>query len=382
MGLTDRPSSNAEFPEHSAQQLSKWISEFLTGFNKATPLFEVNSCNQMLDDWFSSTSPRDPIKSAAILVIIALTHTYRSQRVSYESRWVWLCNHRIGADINHIVANCSKDFTALRVVLGLAFLNLYGVETPLPMETLVGLAVTSCHKLKLHLRPETQTRELREERVRLYWITYIVDRDFSLLTGDPFLLRDTDSHIGYPSDMTGDQLGVFKESMSLHVFNLRRDLAESQGLAQQLMITGQGSSMTAEERARNIAVFDHMLRNWYLHVNTPFRAGNIKHLRPELQRVCIDLHMMYFHTFFASRNATVHNIVWTQRIKNYYIQNGGSIADPIIAKMFESGQTIEIPEGDRNSPLLPSNWKMLVESARSCLSLVPLMHASDTTLRW
>ncbi|CAG7564424.1 unnamed protein product [Fusarium equiseti] len=277
-GLTDRPPSNAEFPDSFEKQVRDWVSEFLTGFNKATPLFEINSCNHMLDDWLSSPSPRDPIESAAVLVIIALTHTYRFKRGYQESERLLLCTQKIGANINHIVTNCSKDFTALRVILGLAFLNLYGIDTPIPTESLVGLAVTSCHKFKLHLRPETQTRELREER-----------------------------------------------PMPLNIFNLRRDLAESQGLAQQLMIPVQGSSMTAEERASNIEVSDHMLRNW---------------------------------------NATVHNEVWTQRIKNYYIQNGGSIDDPSIAKMFDSGQTIEIPEGDRNSPLIPGNWKMLVESAR------------------
>lgn len=254
-------------------------------------------------------------------------------------------------------------------MLGLALLVL-DTEYPNTASFPLGSAVILCRSMKLYLKPEESPSFV--EGARLFWITYIVDRDLALLTKQPCLLHDDDIEIGISDTLHSDGLGFVGGLPTFHIFKHHIKLAEIQGFAYDLISPLRGRRMSALVRQKKVEELDGRLRDFYVGLPQTFRATNAPTLEPTLRRHCIELHATYFHILFASRGASLHNKVWMQRLRDYYVKNGG-IVDP-------RDEPTEISDADRSTPLLLCNWTMLVQSARFCLPLFNLVSSSDTAL--
>lgn len=151
---------------------------------------------------------------------------------------------------------------------------------------LVRIAVKMVHKMKFHLNPDmTATATTLSERARLFWITYILDRNLAVLNKEPYLLHDEDIEIDIPGVHDLDRPGSLMDHTGwkrISIFEFRISLAAIQGMSYKLMSPVRAIRMSAIQRESEIRTLDARIMNWYALVPEYFRAGNVKSLDDNL----------------------------------------------------------------------------------------------------
>ncbi|KAK7415719.1 hypothetical protein QQX98_005632 [Neonectria punicea] len=359
-----------EMPLPPRHEIEPLVANYFQGFNQAMPLFHHENFMKMVQDWYHFPSRRDQASWSAINVVIALSlrHT-PSGKTNAGDSMASTCIRNAQSTMDSLVYR-DQDLKGLQVLLGLALLFL-GTAHPHPACVLVATAVKLAHRLKLHIKEESDAHENTRERNRLFWITYIVDRTISMHTVEPYLLQYHDMDIDVKGVTGLDDVGfVFLNDSSQRVdfFQLRIELAIIQGKVYDLVYSVRASKLSSNQKQAATERLDRMLDQWYRSVPEYFTFGKAAELEARLRRHCISLHVAYYQCLFSSRRANASERPWVKRLIDY--------SDTL-------GQESEpSKESQHASALLPSNWSNLVTAARSCLALSDLIDDNDSALRW
>ncbi|KOC18004.1 fungal specific transcription factor domain protein [Aspergillus flavus AF70] len=315
--------------------------DFFENFNCMFPLFHEPTFMHLVERQYS----RDPYEGsgwwASINVVLAIAHRLRvmSNLVPQEEdkkAWLYLKN-AMGVLTELTMRN--TDLLSVQALLGMS-LFLQGTPNPQPSFFLVAAAIRLSHSIGLHKRGSgfgLNPVEV-EQRKRVFWIAYLLDKDICLRSGRPPVQDDDDMNVELPSEDPPDNIGNVPLSDGKGKFNLFRTLcrfATIESKVYKRLYSAKASKQSDGELLNTIGELDRELEEWKDSIPIDFRPEHeIKASHTPLILHVVVLHFSYYNCLTTIHRMSVHHGYWTSRLSNYAIQ--GLNARPLNPRVFLS----------------------------------------------
>lgn len=325
-------------PKEEALSLFK---DFFDNFNCMFPLFHEATFMHLVERQYS----RDPYEGsgwwASINVVLAISHRLRvmSNLVPHEEdkkAWLYLKN-AMGVLTELTMRN--TDLLSVQALLGMS-LFLQGTPNPQPAFFLVAAAIRLSHSIGLHKRGSAfglNTVEM-EQRKRVFWIAYCLDKDICLRSGRPPVQDDDDMNVELPSEDPPDNVGNVPLADGKGKFNLFRSLCEFATIESSVykrLYSAKASKQSDGELLNTIGELDKELEDWKDNIPIDFRPEyDIQATHGPLLLHVVVLHFSYYNCLTTIHRMSVHHGYWTSRLSNYAIQ--GLNARPLNPRVFLS----------------------------------------------
>ncbi|KAB8232919.1 hypothetical protein ETB97_005609 [Aspergillus alliaceus] len=325
-------------PKEEAMSLFR---DFFENFNCMFPLFHEPTFMHLVERQYS----RDPYEGsgwwASINVVLAIAHRLRvmSNLVPQEEdkkAWLYLKN-AMGVLTELTMRN--TDLLSVQALLGMS-LFLQGTPNPQPSFFLVAAAIRLSHSIGLHKRGSgfgLNPVEV-EQRKRVFWIAYLLDKDICLRSGRPPVQDDDDMNVELPSEDPPDNIGNVPLSDGKGKFNLFRSLcrfATIESRVYKRLYSAKASKQSDGELLNTIGELDKELEEWKDSIPIDFRPEHeIKASHTPLILHVVVLHFAYYNCLTTIHRMSVHHGYWTSRLSNYAIQ--GLNARPLNPRVFLS----------------------------------------------
>ncbi|KAJ5095674.1 hypothetical protein NUU61_005030 [Penicillium alfredii] len=325
-------------PKEEALSLFK---DFFENFNCMFPLFHEATFMHLVERQYS----RDPYEGsgwwASINVVLAISHRLRvmSNLVPHEEdkkAWLYLKN-AMGVLTELTMRN--TDLLSVQALLGMS-LFLQGTPNPQPAFFLVAAAIRLSHSIGLHKRGSgfgLNPVEV-EQRKRVFWIAYCLDKDICLRSGRPPVQDDDDMNVELPSEDPPDNVGNVPLSDGKSKFNLFRSLCEFATIESRVykrLYSAKASKQSDGELLNTIGELDKDLEDWKDSIPSDFRPEyEIQASHTPLIIHVVVLHFAYYNCLTTIHRMSVHHGYWTSRLSNYAIQ--GLNARPLNPRVFLS----------------------------------------------
>ncbi|KAJ5789654.1 transcriptional regulator family: Fungal Specific TF [Penicillium psychrosexuale] len=325
-------------PKEEALSLFK---DFFENFNCMFPLFHEATFMHLVERQYS----RDPYEGsgwwASINVVLAISHRLRimSNLVPHEEdkrAWLYLKN-AMGVLTELTMRN--TDLLSVQALLGMS-LFLQGTPNPQPAFFLVAAAIRLSHSIGLHKRGSGFGLNVVEveQRKRVFWIAYLLDKDICLRSGRPPVQDDDDMNVELPSEDPPDNVGNVPLSDGRSKFNLFRSLCEFATIESRVykrLYSAKASKQSDGELLNTIGELDKELEDWKDSIPIDFRPEyDIQATHTPLIIHMVVLHFAYYNCLTTIHRMSVHHGYWTSRLSNYAIQ--GLNARPLNPRVFLS----------------------------------------------
>ena len=274
-------------------------------FHPEFPLFDKARFMSVLDSL--DTTVNDPGRWACLNVVLALTSQFQhgTAQDMKEDCEIWSYFKTAFAVVGQLMT-MHVTLWSVQALLGMA-LVIQGTPDQGPVSLLVSAAMKLAHRMGLHKRcqnPNISASEI-EERKRVFWIAYSLDKDLSLRMGQPSAQDDDDMDVELPSEIDSS-LMYPGELTGINFFNFRARLAMIQGQIYKRLYSVKATKKAVPERVVAATELEAMLQSWrasvpieYMQVyyepflQTP-TSGTIRHP--------IILQLLYFNSL-----AIIHN---------------------------------------------------------------------------
>lgn len=247
----------------------KLIEKSFDGFHSAYPIFDQASFLSKFESLDINRS--DTGWWACLNVVLALTHRFEGSTGSekHEDLEAWGFFQNALAVSNQLVTMHST-LASVQALLGMA-LVLQGTPNQGPVSLLTSSAIKLAQRMGLHRRCQDTGLSAAEieERKRVFWVAYALDKDISLQTGQPPTQDDDNMDVEFPFENCS-ALNHPGESNNMDFFNFRVRLALIQGQIYSRLCSVKATRQTPCERILAARELDSMLRAWRATVPTDF----------------------------------------------------------------------------------------------------------------
>ncbi|KAK4552529.1 hypothetical protein LTR86_010373 [Recurvomyces mirabilis] len=331
-------------PRREAEALLK---DYFEHFNQMFPLFHEPTFMHLVDKHYSLEPYEGSGWWASLNVALAIAHRLRvmSNVVGQEEddhAWGYLKNAM--AVMTELTMR-NTDLLSVQALLGMA-LFLQGTPNPQPTFFLVAAAIRLAHSIGLHKRGSgfNLNEVENEQRKRVFWIAYLLDKDLCLRSGRPPSQDDDDMNVELPSEDPPDNVGTVpltkskgsaEDRKTMNLFRLMCTFAQIQSRVYKNLYSVKASRQSDGELLNTIGLLDSELENWKESIPVDFRpehAINAAHTPLILHVVC--LHFAYYNCLTTIHRMSVHHGYWTSRLSDYAIQ--GLNARPLNPRVFMS----------------------------------------------
>lgn len=324
-------------PKEEALSLFK---DFFENFNCMFPLYHEPTFMHLVEKQYS----RDPYEGsgwwASINVALALAYRIRvmSNVVPQEDdqkAWLYLKN-AMGVLTELTLRN--TDLLSVQALLGMS-LFLCGTPNPQPSFFLISAAIRQSHSIGLHKRGSAFNLNPieAEQRKRVFWIGYMLDKDTCLRSGRPPAQDDDDMNVELPSIDPPDNIGniPLEGGGKVNLFRAMCEFAIISSKVYRRLYSVQASRQTDGELLNTIGELDKELEVWKDSIPLDFRPEHeIKTSHAPLILHVVVLHFSYYNCLTTIHRMSVHHGYWTSRLSEYAIQ--GLNARPLNPRVFSS----------------------------------------------
>jgi len=325
-------------PKGEALSLFK---DFFENFNCMFPLFHEPTFMHLVDKQYS----KDPYEGsgwwASINVVLAIA--YRIRVMSHvvpaeddQKAWMYLKNS-LGVLTELTMRN--TDLFSVQALLGMA-LFLQGTPNPQPSFSLIASAIRLSHSIGLHKRGSgfDLNPVESEQRKRVFWIGYLLDKDTCLRSGRPPAQDDDDMNVELPSEDPPDNIGnipLADGKSKVNLFRLMCTFAMISSKVYRQLYSVRASKQSDGELLNTIGELDKELEAWKDSIPIDFRPEHeIKTAHAPLVLHIAVLHFSYYNCLTTIHRMSVHHGYWTSRLSEYAIQ--GLNARPLNPRVFSS----------------------------------------------
>ncbi|KAJ2894365.1 fungal specific transcription factor [Zalerion maritima] len=336
--LFSRPVYRPLPPRPEAMSLLK---DFFENFNCMFPLFHQPTFMHLVDRQYSN----DPYEGsgwwASLNVALAVAHRLRvmSNLVPADEddkAWAYMKN-AIGVFAELTMRN--TDLLSVQALLGMA-LFMQGTPNPQPSFLLIAAAIRLSHSIGLHKRCtgfNLNPIEI-EQRKRVFWIAYMLDKDLCLRSGRPPAQDDDDMNVDLPDANPVDNIGnipLADGKGKLNLFRVMSEFATIESKAYKKLYATKATKQSDGELLNTIGELDQELEDWKDRIPIDFRPEHeIKASHTPLILHIVMLHFSYYNCLTTIHRMSVHRGYWTSRLSNYAIQ--GLNAKPLNPRVFSS----------------------------------------------
>ncbi|KXT15138.1 hypothetical protein AC579_7922 [Pseudocercospora musae] len=353
-------------PLPGRQECYALLKDYFENFNIMFPLFHEPTFMHLVDKHYSLEPYDGSGWWASLNVALAIAHRLRvmSNVVSHEEddvAWAYLKNAM--AVMSELTMR-NTDLLSVQALLGMA-LFLQGTPNPQPSFFLVAAAIRLAHSIGLHKRGSgfNLNEVENEQRKRVFWIAYLLDKDICLRSGRPPAQDDDDMNVDLPSEDPPDNVGNVPLSQERHgkktmnLFRLMCQFAQIQSRVYKQLYSVKASRQSDGELLNTIGELDQALEEWKDSIPIDFRPEHeIRAAHTPLILHVVVLHFAYYNCLTTIHRMSVHHGYWTSRLSDYAVQ--GLNARPLNPRVFMSaalcvnaartsiGMIRYIPQGD------------------------------------
>lgn len=317
------------------------LKDYFENFNCMFPLFHEPTFMHLVERQYSSQPYEGSGWWASINVALAISHRLRvmSNLVPAEEdqkAWQYLKN-AMGVLTELTMRN--SDLLSVQALLGMS-LFLQGTPNPQPTFFLIAAAVRLSHSIGLHKRGTAFNLNPieAEQRNRVFWIGYLLDKDICLRSGRPPLQDDDDMNVELPSEDPPDNVGNIPLADGKGKTNLFRLLCTYSIICSKVykrLYAVSALRQSDGELLNTIGELDKELEEWKEGIPIDFRPEHeIKAAHTPLMLHVVVLHFSYYNCLTTIHRMSVHQGYWTNRLSNYAIQ--GLNARPLNPRVFSS----------------------------------------------
>lgn len=346
----------------------------------------------MILRWHQLPEERDQATWAVINVAMALGLQTASsppgEGREKNDRMVQTCIANAQSVLDSLVTR-DEDFKGLQTLLGLSVLFMYS-PGPKPACVLVAMAVKLVHRLRAH------TREGRErlndettplQRDRLFWATFILDRDLSVKTMEPYVQQDNEYDVEPPSiDIPDDGVGVITSqdgTEKLNLFHYRVQLALIQGSIHDLVHSVRARGMPSEKRKAASARLGLQLWQWRCSIPEAFHYDKLvswaRNSTKGVPRGLLSMHLTFFLCFFMAHRLHIRDAEWVKNLTEFSDQ---FTRERQQRDTVSNRQDIGARSPGKREDIIPDHWYNFIEAARTVVGLVDLIDPADSALLW
>lgn len=352
-------------PKHEAMSLLK---DYFDNFNCMFPLFHRPTFMHLVERQYS----KDPYQGsgwwASLNVALAIAHRLRvmSNLVSHEEdekAWGYMKNAM--AVFSELTMR-NTDLLSVQALLGMA-LYMQGTPNPQPSSLLVGTAIRLSHNIGLHKRGtgfNLNPIEI-EQRTRVFWIAYMLDKDLCIRSGRPFAQDDDDMNVDLPDTDPEDNIGnipLADGKGKMNLFRVMCELALIESKVYKKLYATKATKQTDGELLQTIGELDQELEDWKDRMPIEYRPENeIQASHTPLILHVVMLHFTYYNCLTTIHRMSIHRGYWTSRLSNFAIQ--GLNAKPLNPRVFNSAA-------------------LCTSAARASISLLKYIPQGDSSVVW
>jgi hypothetical protein len=239
------------------------ISQSFQGFNDAYPIFDKATFMSTFEAQYTvDIKSKNPSWWACLNVVLALTHQFRA-KVSAdigEDREAWGYFQNALATINQLMI-MQSTLASVQALLGMS-IAILGTPHQGPVALLASTAIKLAHRIGLHRQcqdPGLSQAEI-EERKRVFWVAFSLDKDISLQTRQPPTQNDDDMDVDLPSENSHSLILPREEKTT--VFYFRSRLAIIQGQIYKHLLSVNASKQSSTQRAIAAKELETKLQTW------------------------------------------------------------------------------------------------------------------------
>ncbi|CAH0003540.1 unnamed protein product, partial [Clonostachys byssicola] len=262
------------------------VQDTMISFNRFIPLFDEQDFLQQFEEQYPSSNHSNTAWWACINVVLSLSHRFRAMRTlepacENTAAYGHLRNAMsVVAELNML----QNSLPAIQALVGMALI-FEGTPDPHPSSVLIASAVRLAQSMRLHRRCGDRglTPLESEQRRRVFWIAYFLDRDISLRTRQPFTQDDDDMDVELPSENPTNELKSSDELCTVNFFfKSRIGLAVIQGQIYRGLYSVQASRQSEAHRVKVAQELSQVLVYWRSTVPVGFEDHFAIPLQPPL----------------------------------------------------------------------------------------------------
>lgn len=344
------------------------LHDYFDNFNCMFPLFHRPTFMHLLERQYS----KDPYAGsgwwASLNVALAIAHRLRvmSNLVPHEEEkkaWGYMKN-AMACFAELSMRN--TDLLSVQALLGMA-LFMQGTPNPQPSSLLIGTAIRLSHNIGLHKRGtgfNLNPIEI-EQRQRVFWIAYMLDKDLCIRSGRPFAQDDDDMNVELPSGDPEDNIGnipLADGKGKMNLFRIMCELALIESKVYKRLYATKATKQTDGELLQTIGELDQELEDWKDRMPIEYRPEHeIQASHTPLILHVVMLHFTYYNCLTTIHRMSIHRGYWTSRLSNFAIQ--GLNSKPLNPRVFNSAA-------------------LCTSAARASISLLKYIPEGDSSVVW
>ncbi|OAA40364.1 Transcription factor [Metarhizium rileyi] len=327
-------------PKNEAMSL---LQDYFENFNCMFPLFHQPTFMHLVERQYSS----DPYEGsgwwASLNCALAIAHRLRVMsnlvpQEEDEKAWAYLKN---AMAVFPELTMRNTDLLSVQALLGMA-LFMQGTPNPQPTSLLIAAAIRLSHSIGLHKRGtgfNLNPIEI-EQRKRVFWIAYMLDKDLCLRSGRPAAQDDDDMNVDLPDSNPPDNIGNIPLADGKGKMNLFRVICEFTVIESNVykrLYSTKATKQSDGDLLNTIGELDQELEDWKDNIPVDFRPEHeIKASHTPLILHIVMLHFTYYNCLTTIHRMSIHHGYWTSRLSNYAIQ--GLNSRPLNPRVFSSAQ--------------------------------------------
>ncbi|KAF9887931.1 hypothetical protein FE257_009453 [Aspergillus nanangensis] len=304
------------------------LDDYLEGFNTLCPLYQRSALIPLFHDGKLDIKHQPPGRWATINVILGLGYMLRIKdrsvaQTDHQKSWMFIKN-ALGV-VNDLYLG-PPDLWAIQSLLGMTIF-LLGTCSTQPCSFLISTAVRMSHQIGLE-RSVGVSRlcpEEGEQRRRVFWITYCLDREISLRFSKPFAQRDEDMDVNLPMETFGDNLDI--QQIRFDAFRSMCQLSMIKSQLYKRLYSAAAMDRPLNELAVAVGMLDEELQRWKESIPFEYRPEEL--VSSAFSQFPVSLALLYLHYSYFDCVISIHRLT-AKRARNLMsaVQDCGLDAKP------------------------------------------------------
>ncbi|KAJ5196836.1 hypothetical protein N7449_007315 [Penicillium cf. viridicatum] len=289
------------------------VNDYLQQFNSLCPIFQQSSLLSLCEENNLQGLINFPGRWASLNVVLAIGYMMRIKNTSIvqtDRQKSWLSMKNALGVLNELCFGL-PDLWSIQALIGMIFF-LLGTLSYQPCGYLISCVMRICHVIRLE-RSENGSvwsPEELEQRRRVFWLAYSLDKEISLRVGIPLSQRDDDMDVLLPMEVPLDNIGIMPTTNQQGTFNTFRSMCELSVIKSQ--VYKHLYSVTAADRplvevAAAVAMLNEKLQQWKDSIPVEFQPESRRlsgFPKSALAVTLFYLHLSYFNCLIAIHRIT------------------------------------------------------------------------------
>lgn len=286
------------------------FNSFLREFNAMLPIYHERTFTNLLERQYGNNVQQSSGWWASVNIALATAYQLRAVKHSSQEDFhkAWMHFKNAMAVLSEM-AFVDADVLCVQAILTMAIFVLENSTAPQPAFILSSMAIKMIHALGFHKSgSESRISAVEaEQRKRIFWIAYMLDKDACLRFGQPPLQDDGDMDIELPLEEPEDNMGTIPRTdceKRINLFRTQCQFAVIAGKIHRELYTIHPPTKSEEEVLDVVKNIEKELEHWKNSIAISLTHDNSSSSSRDSWMMSIRI----LHFFYYKGLASIHRI--------------------------------------------------------------------------